>query len=78
MKQDAILEVDEENNSIIEWGGVGINLPQLGNWVVCQIGKFPREHRVPLIHCCEQYLSFNDLQTAELCSQLHEIVSEGP
>jgi hypothetical protein len=31
MKQDATLEVDEDDNSVIEWGGIRINLPQLKN-----------------------------------------------
>jgi hypothetical protein len=70
MKQDATLEVDEDDSSIIEWGCIRINLPQLKNWVIHQIGKLPREHRVALIRCCEQYLSFNDLQAEELCHQL--------
>jgi hypothetical protein len=73
MKQDATLEVDEDDNSIIEWGGgIRISLPQLKNWVIFQIGKLPREHRVALIRCCEQYPSFNDLQAAELCRQLFQ------
>jgi hypothetical protein len=70
LNQDATLEVDEDDSSVIEWGGIRINLPQLRNWVVFQIGKFPREHRVALIRCCKQILSFNDLQAAELCRQL--------
>jgi hypothetical protein len=62
LKLDATLEVDEDDHSVIEWGGIRINLPQLKNWVINQIGKLPREYRVALIRCCEQYLSFNDLQ----------------
>jgi hypothetical protein len=72
MKPDATLEVDEDDNSIIEWDGIRINLPQLKNCVIFQIGKLPREHRVALIRCFEQYLSFNDLQAAELCRQLFQ------
>jgi hypothetical protein len=69
LKQEATLEVDEEDHSIIEWGGIRINLPQLKNWVIHRIGKLPRDHRVALIRCCEQYLTLNDLQAAELCRQ---------
>jgi hypothetical protein len=72
LKLDATLEVDEDEGSIIEWGGIRINLPQLKNWVIYQIGKLPREHRVALIRCCEQYLTFNELQAAELCRQLFQ------
>jgi hypothetical protein len=71
-RQDAVLEMDEDDHSIIEWGGIRINLPQLKNWVIFQIGKLPREHRIALIRCCEQYLSFNELQSAELCRQLFQ------
>jgi hypothetical protein len=72
LKQDATLEMDEDDSSIIEWGGFRINLPQLKNWVIHRIGKLPREHRVALIRACEQYLTFNDLQAAELCRQLFQ------
>jgi hypothetical protein len=33
-RQDAMLEVDEDDGSIIEWGGIRINLPHLEHCLV--------------------------------------------
>jgi hypothetical protein len=41
MRQDATLEVDEDDASVIEWGSIRINLPQLKNWVIFQLGSSP-------------------------------------
>jgi hypothetical protein len=66
MGNDATLEMDEEDGSIIEWRGIRVNLTQLKEWVIYHIGDIPREHRIAMIHCCERSLRFADLQAVEL------------